>query len=135
MHRQLERKTDFVLRPVDMYRHAVLCYQTGVFPEGAERFRRLRAHVRQMGFSALRLREYWWDARRRKRPRKTFVKVLRITTEFRAEGYIQDLDQNVMLRPRQFTPPPKVKEVVECHIRFDFNGPLAVSPRFFDSSS
>lgn len=134
LYRQLEAEPDYVERPIDMFRHAVLCYQTGSYTEGAERFARLREYARRSGTSPLSIRDVW-RSEDNGRARVTQVRVSRIITEWRAEGYIEEFKQTVVLRPRHFSPPPREREVVRCVIRFEANGPLAVPPRFEEGSA
>jgi hypothetical protein len=77
-------------------------------------------------------RDFWRDTQDPTQPRRTQIRVSRWITEWRAEGYIDDLQQTVPLRPRHFNPPSRIKEIVPCIIRFEFNGPLAVPPRFVE---
>ena len=132
LFKSLESKPGFTPRPVDLFRHAVLCYQTGEYAEGAERFRRLREQMRRSGIVPPRARELWRVNDDPTEIRVTRLRVTRITSEWRADGYIEDLRQYVPLRPRHFTPLPKENEVISCVIRFELNGPLAVPPRFED---
>lgn len=121
-----------MLHPVDAFRYAVLCYQTGRLREGEERFRRIREQRRRSESPVFNRRDYWWDAEDPTQPRRTQIRVTRWITEWRAEGYIDDLQQTVPLRPRHFNPPPRVREIVPCIVRFELNGPLAVPPRFVE---
>jgi hypothetical protein len=115
---------------VDEFRHAVTCYQAGEFGRGTELFRRLRERARQSSNAPLRMRDFWRDESDPSKPRSTYVRVDRIQGEWRADGFVQDLRQTVPLRPRHFSPAPKVNEVVSCGIQFETNGPLAVPLRF-----
>lgn len=132
LYQELEGMRGSMLHPVDAFRHAVICYQTGRFREGEERFRRLREQRRRSESPAFNRRDYWWDAEDPTQPRHTQIRVTRWITEWRAEGYIDDLQQTVPLRPRHFNPPPRVREIVPCIVRFELNGPLAVPPRFVE---
>jgi hypothetical protein len=78
----------------------------------------------------LRIQDFWRDQNNPEKPRVTQIHVQRITTEWRAEGYISDLKQIVTLRPRHFSPPPKLNQFVSCIVRFEFFGPVAVPERF-----
>lgn len=130
LHRQLEADPSYIRRPIDLFRYAVLCYQTGDYAEGAERFARLREHARRSSLFPLSARDTWRSKEDPSRPRITQVRVTRITTEWRAEGYVDDLNQTVVLRPRHFSPPTREREIVNCVIRFEASGPIAVPPRF-----
>lgn len=135
LHRKLESDPNYVLRPIDLFRHAVLCYQLGAYREGAERFRSLRERGRREGALLVRLRDVLRDPSDPARPRMTQIHVTRILTEWRAEGEVAELGQRVPLRPRHFSPPPREGEIVSCVIRFEVNGPLAVPPRFEERRS
>jgi hypothetical protein len=130
LYDQLEAQSSYTLRPIDRFRHAVLCYQVGAYQLGADKFRKLREDLRRAEGAPPRMRDVWRAHDQPDVPRKTNVRVSRITTEWRAEGYVDDLAQTVPLRPRHFTPPPKENAVIPCVIRFEMNGPLAVPPRF-----
>jgi hypothetical protein len=75
-------------------------------------------------------RDFWRDSCEPEKPRVTQIRVNRIITEWRADGYVEDLGQDVPLRPRHFTPMPTLNHPVSCIIRFGPNGPLAVPGRF-----
>jgi tetratricopeptide (TPR) repeat protein len=130
LHERLEKDREYAPRPVDMFSHAVLCYPTGSYVEGAERFRKLREVFRGSGNAPLGARDFWREPSEPNKPRLTTLRLDRIVTEWRAEGYVDDLRQSVPLRPRHFAPLPKLRDVVECIIRFEPWGPLAVPPRF-----
>ncbi len=130
LYQNLERATGYVSRPIDLFRHAVICYQLGGYREGADRFRKLRERLRRLNGRTIRVRDFWRNAGDPSEARITHIKVLQRITEWRAEGYVDDLKQNVRLRPRHFSPPPKEGEIVRCAIRFEASGPLAVPPRF-----
>ena len=130
LYDQLDEQPAYAMRPIDRFRHAVLCYQVGSYQLGAEKFRKLREELRRAEGAPPRMRDVWRGLDHPESPRKTNVRVSRITTEWRADGYVDDLAQTVPLRPRHFTPPPKENDVVSCVIRFEMNGPLAVPPRF-----
>lgn len=131
---QLENKPDYRPRPIDLYHHAVLCYQLEEFKEGSERFRRLRQQVLQLGNAPPRVYEAWRDRTNPARIRVTHIRVTRMTSEWRGEGYIDEIGQQVPLRPRHFSPSPRVNEVVECALRFEFRGPLAVPRRLAEAT-
>ncbi len=130
LYREIERSNGTVTPTLHAFRHAVLCYQVGEYAEGADRFRKLRDQSRRSGIAPLRVRDVWRDPLEPDEPRRTQARVTRITTEWRAEAYVDELRQPVPLRPRHFSPPPREREVIECVIRFEFNGPLAVPLRF-----
>ncbi len=132
---QLEQSQDYSRRPIDLFRHAVLCYQVGAYAEGANRFRQLRENMQSGGGSQLNVRDFWRDVADPLKPRLTTVRVTRYVTDWRAEGYVQDLQQSVRLSPKHFIPPLKINGVGKCVIRFTPFGPLAVPPRLEDSYS
>jgi hypothetical protein len=132
LYQAIERDPNYSVSAVDGFRHAVLCYQEADFQEGAERFRRLRELARHSEIASVRVRDLWRDTSNPTRPRETQIRVTRVITEWRAEGYIDEIRQSIPLRPRHFSPPPKERDVVACILRFEFNGPLAVPPRFAD---
>jgi|GEM_PF-1277670 len=132
LYRTLERTPNFKARPIDLFRHAVLCYQTGEPREGSDRFRRLRELKRRSDFVPPRVREVLLDHRDPPHPRIVAMRVLRRITDWRAEGFVDELEQKVPFRPRHFSPPPPEKKIVACIIRFEFDGPLAVPERFED---
>jgi len=129
-YEELERVSRIQLPPIDQFRHAVLCYQTNDFIVGAERFRKLRETLRRTAVAIPRIRETWRDPRDPSVTRITQVRVTRVLSEFRGEGFVDELRQSVPLRPRQFRPPAKEGSVVSCAIRFEVNGPLAVPAQF-----
>jgi tetratricopeptide (TPR) repeat protein len=130
LHEELERRPGYNPRPLDAFRHAVLCFQLNKFQEGADRFKRLRESLRRSEAAPPRVRDRWRSPADPDQARRTFIRVTRITTEWRAEGYVDDLRLYVPLRPRHFAPLPRENSIVECSIRFELNGPLAVPPRF-----
>ncbi len=130
LHEELEALADYAPRPIDQFRHAVLCYQTESFEEGRTRFRKLREIARREGRPQIFARDVWRDPADPTTARVTQVRITRLITEWRADGYVEDLGQDVPLRPRHFTPMPSEREPVSCVIRFEPNGPLAVPPRF-----
>lgn len=132
IYRRLESDPDYSPRPIDLFRHAVVCYQTGHVQEGAERFRKLRELFRRQGPFPVRARDFWRDDGLPEEPRLTQMRVTRLITEWRAEAYVSELGQTVPFRPRHFAPPPRQGEIVTCAIRFEPNGPLAIPPRFVE---
>lgn len=116
--------------PIDLFRKAVLCYQTERFDEGKDIFRTLRSVTRRSDFSPPHIRDYWRNDNAPFHPRVTSIKINKYVSEWRAEGYVDDLRQPVPLRPRHFSPSPKLHEITPCIIRFEINGPLAVPQRF-----
>jgi hypothetical protein len=133
LYQQLEAKLQDTVRPLDLFRHAVLSYQTGSYLEGAERFRRLRAQFRSQDIPAIRMYDVWRNPDAPEQVRLTQMRVDRMITDWRAEGYLLELHQTVPFRPRHFSPPPHRGEIVACAVRFESNGPLAVPPRFVES--
>ena len=132
LYESVETDPSYISRSLDEFRHAVLCYQAGSFEEGARRFRRLRSRA-DTGF--VRTKDRWADPRDPTRARITTARITRLTTEWRASAFVEELRQHVPLRPRHFSPVPRINDVVECIIRFEFNGPLAVPTRFDDGPS
>lgn len=130
LYRRLESDRRLESRALDAFRHAVLCYQVGHYAEGSERFRVLRERWRRSSAVPLRVKDIWRDPSAPERARVTYVRVSRVVTEWRAEGFIDDLKQTVPLRPRHFDPPPRENEIRPCVVRFELNGPLAVPERF-----
>lgn len=135
LYRRLDAELSETARPLDLFRYAVLCYQTGDYREGAERFRQLRAQFRREDVPAIRMYDIWRESAHPERPRLTQMRVDRRITEWRAHGYLLDLHQTVPFRPRHFSPPPDQGQIVTCAIRFESNGPLAVPPRFVEPST
>jgi len=130
LQERIQTSSGYTTRPIDLFRLGVLCYNTEDYDRGKETFRQLRELLRRTGM-ALSVRDYWRDASQPARPRVTTAKVTRLVTEWRAQGFVQDMGQIVPLRPRHFSPPPSENEVVQCIIRFEANGPLAVPTRFY----
>ena len=130
LYLDLDKMPDYTQRPIDRFRHAVTCYQIGKYREGEEQFRRLREESRKTSGSQLFARDFWRDLHKPEKPRVTQIRVNRIITEWRADGYVEELGQDVPLRPRHFTPMPTLNDPVSCIIRFGPNGPLAVPSRF-----
>lgn len=135
LYRRLDAELSETARPLDLFRYAVLCYQTGDYSEGAERFRQLRAQFRREDLPAIRMYDIWREPADPEKPRLTQMRVDRRITEWRAQGYLLDLHQTVPFRPRHFSPPPDRGQIVTCAIRFESNGPLAVPPRFVEQST
>jgi hypothetical protein len=117
-------------RAIDAFRHAVLCYQTGLYAEGRDRFRKLRERLRGEDGGHLFARDVWRDPADPGKARLTHVRIKRWITEWRADGFVEDFGHEVPLRPRHFAPMPREHDPVTCVIRFGPNGPLAVPPRF-----
>jgi hypothetical protein len=135
LYRQLDADPSRTVRPLDLFRYAVLCYQTGDYREGAERFRRLRAQFRREDIPGIRMYDIWREPAAPENPRLTQMRVDARITEWRAEGYLLELQQTVPFRPRHFSPPPDRGQIVTCGIRFESNGPLAVPPRFVEPTT
>ncbi len=118
---------------VEAFRDAVVSYQVEDFDRGREKFRRLRERARNAAANApLRLRDFWRDQENPSAHRVATIRVDRIFTEWRADGYIHEFRHTVPLRPRHFPDLPKVNQVVTCAVQFEVNGPLAVPPRFLE---
>jgi tetratricopeptide (TPR) repeat protein len=132
---ELESSTGYHVRPIEAFQHAVLCYQLGLFVEGAERFRKLREQTSRLGNAPPRVREVWRDPQRPDKPRLTQLKVTRVLGEWRGEAFVFDLGQRIPVRPRHFSPALKLNDVAECVIRFEFFGPLAVPPRLEEATN
>ena len=130
LYQQLERAESYTVRPIDLFRHAVLCYQTSSYQEGQDRFRRLRDYSRKSGGPQFNSQDVWRDPIDPEHARVSQIRITRIVTEWRAEGFVEELGQEIPLRPRHFSPMPREREPLSCVIRFGPNGPLAVPPRF-----
>ena len=126
----LERTTGNKLHPVEQFRQAVLYFQVDQFREGVDRFRRLRELERRADVTVPAIQDIWRQQGNPQAPRFTRIRVSRITNEWRAEGYADEMNLTIPLRPRHFLKQPQVNDVVECGIRFEFRGPLAVPTRF-----
>ena len=129
-YRLLEARSEGRWTSRDRFKCAVLCYQTGRHEEGRERFRRLREYAREEGLLYPRVQEFWRSKEPPHAPRVTVVRITSKISDFSAKGYVDDLKQEVILRPRQFPRPPRVGEPQRCVIRFEFSGPFAVPERF-----
>ena len=134
-YERLEQAVGASMQPVEQFRHAVLYFQVGKVREGDVRFRRLRELARRGDVTAPAVRELWRRADQPTEPRPTQVRVSRLISEWRAEGFVEELGLTIPLRPRHFSPMPKVNDVVPCFIRFEFNGPLAIPKRFVAASA
>jgi tetratricopeptide (TPR) repeat protein len=130
IYERLEQAVGATMQPVEQFRHAVLYFQVGKFREGEVRFRRLRELARRGDVTAPAVRELWRREDQPAEARPTQIRVSRLISEWRAEGYAQELGLTIRLRPRHFIPMPKVNDVVPCFVRFEFNGPLAIPKRF-----
>jgi hypothetical protein len=135
LYQELDADPSKEVRPLDLFRYAVLCYQTGDYAVGAERFRRLRAQFRREDTPGIRMYDIWREPAAPEKPRLTQMRVDARITQWRAEGYLLDLHQTVPFRPRHFSPPPDRGQIVTCGIRFESNGPLAVPPRFVEPAT
>jgi hypothetical protein len=134
-HEQLEQMAGGRMQPVEQFRQAVLYFQVGKVHEGEVRFRHLRELARHGDLTAPAVRELWRREDRPTEPRVTQVRVSRLITEWRAEGNVEELGLTIPLRPRHFSPMPKVNDVVSCVVRFEFNGPLAIPKRFIAAAA
>ena len=133
-YEQLERVVGTSMQPVERFRHAVLYFQVGEVREGDKRFRRLRELARRGDLTVPAARELWRRMDQPTEPRPTQIRVSRLISEWRAEGYVEELGLTIPLRPRHFSPMPKVNDLVPCFVRFEFNGPLAIPKRFITVS-
>lgn len=135
LYQRLHADNSETVRPVDLFRYAVLCYQTEDYSTGAECFMRLRAQSRREDSPAIRMADVWRKAADPTQPRLTQMRVDKRITDWRAQGYLLDLHQSVPFRPRHFSPPPDRGDIVTCAIRFESNGPLAIPARFVESGT
>jgi hypothetical protein len=126
----LESMPESEPRPVDQFRHAVLCYQCGDYRAGAERFRRLRDATRRSDFIPPRLRDVLRNRQKPKDHWKVSMRVDRIWNEWRGEGFVLEINDSVPFRPRHFPEVPKLKQIIPCAVRFVFSGPKAVPEEF-----
>lgn len=122
-------KTDFKWHLRMRFEYATLCYQNNHFEEGQRRFRDLRSLLRQPDQPQKRFSDFLRSSPGDE-PRITTMRVLRIDSEWRGYCSIQEMNQEVPFRPRQFDNPPKVGEYRRCQIRFETMGPLAVPDNF-----
>ncbi len=134
-YEQLEQAVGASMQPVEQFRHAVLYFQVGKVREGDVRFRHLRELARRGDLTVPAVRELWRRTDQPTEPRPTQVRISRLISEWRAEGYVEELGLAIPLRPRHFSPMPKVNDVVPCFVRFEFNGPLAIPKRFVPASA
>ena len=132
LYRELETHLEYHPRPIDLYRHAVLCYQTGAYSEGADRFRKLRELLRKTGNTPPRVKDFWRVKDNPAVIRISQLKVTRIVSEWRGQAYVEDFGQTVPFRPLHFSPQPRENSVVDCAIRFGPWGPFAIPPRDVD---
>lgn len=132
---ELEGLPGYTSRPFDHFWHAVICYQIGEYREGAQRFSKLRELSRSLDNFRLRVRAVLLDPKRRGRALELVARVTRVISDWRAEGFIDEIGQKIHLRPRHWSVMPKIGDPVRCVIRFEANGPLAVPPRFEASTS
>ncbi|MBZ5534083.1 MAG: hypothetical protein LAO20_21860 [Acidobacteriia bacterium] len=130
----LETRLGYQPRPLELFYHAVLCYQLEVFVEGAERFRKLRDKTARSGNTPPRVREVWRDRKDPTRARVTHIKVTRVMGDWRGEAFAPEMGQRMPVRPRQFSPALKMNDVSECIVRFEFSGPLAIPRRLEEIS-
>lgn len=131
VHEALSRDKDYALSVVDKFRQAVLCYQTGRFELGAERFRRFRAEMREIQSSSP--PQVSHDSLKSEQdptmPAEVSLRVERVVNPLRAYGYVEELRQEVPVKPRQFPSNPGRGEVVKANVMFGLYGPYAVPPR------
>lgn len=131
---QLER-TDFKWHIRMRFEHAVLCYQNDKFAEGQRRFRDMRALLRQPDQPAIRLADFWRRRDVPTKPRPTTLVVRRRDSDFRGYGFIEEMGQEVLFRPRHFEVPPRPGDFRQCLVRFETMGPIAVPTSFPVSGS
>ena len=103
-HESLERASGSRLHPIELFRMAVLHFQVGQFREGDVRFRTLREIQRRSDVTLPAVREIWRQFDKPTLPRLTRIRVSRMTNEWRAEGYSDQLNLTIPLRPRHFSP-------------------------------
>lgn len=130
LYQELRASPNYLPRAIDMFRNAVICYQIDKPQQGADEFRRLREQARRVGAVPLRVRDFWRDMVHPDQPRRAHLRVLRVLSDWRGEAHVEELNQSVPVRPRHFRPPLREREIRECTIRFEFNGPLAVPQGF-----
>jgi tetratricopeptide (TPR) repeat protein len=106
LYRRLETEPRYIPRVLDTFRQAVLCYQLGEYNEGAKKFQLLRDRSRRHNVIPFRIRDIWRDSHDHRHSRQTQMRVTRKITEWRAEGYVSEMQQKVQFRPRHFSPPP-----------------------------
>jgi hypothetical protein len=133
LYRRVEKISADAPRVIELFRHAVLCYQTDAFRQGEERFRRLRQLMRNQDNRGIQMQDFWRDSAAPHAVRTTHLRVDRPLSDWRSQGYLADINQTVPFRPRHFSPQPRKGAVVQCVLRFEFNGLLAVPPRFVTS--
>jgi hypothetical protein len=129
LYRQLENVTASKNNLVDRFRLAVLCYQTGSFGEGGERFRKIRQLARSMQSNSAPQRVSAFLKDENGDDRVLHIRVDKVLTEWRGEGYVEAIEQTIPLRPRHFTPIARKSERRDCKIKFQIWGPLAVPAR------
>jgi hypothetical protein len=129
LYRALESHSSYHATPVDLFRHAVLCYQTANYGEGAERFRKLRELLRNTGNTPPRASDFWRAKDSPETAHVTQLKVVRIFSERRGQGYVEDLGQEIPFRPLHFGLSVRENSVISCAIRFEPWGPFAIPPR------
>lgn len=129
IYRKLGMIDGYVFRQIDIFRFAVACYQLSKFDEGKEKFRILRSQIRKSEYPSISVRDYWIGSNHK--PRIATIRIVKYLSEWRAEGYVEELRQNIPVRPRHFEVIPKLNDIIQCIIRFESNGPVAVPMRFF----
>lgn len=131
VYEALRRDSAYELSFVDRFRYAVLCYQTGKHDLGAEQFRRLRADLREVQSSTP--PHVAHDFLRAKdapaSPAAVTLRVERVINPLRAYGYVDEIGQEIPVKPRQFPSNPGRGDVVTANVRFGMYGPYAVPPR------
>ena len=127
----LARDKKYVMSIVDRFRQGVLCYQTERFDLGAERFRRLRAEIREIQSSSP--PQVSHDSFKSRQdatvPAEVSLRIERVVNPLRAYGYVDEFRHEVPVKPRQFPSNPGRGDVVKANIMFGLYGPYAVPPR------
>ena len=122
--------TDFKWYIRMRFEHAVLCYQNDEFSEGQRRFKQIRALLRQPDQVARRLYDFWRWKDNPEVPRVATITVRRIDSDWRGYGFIEEMGQEVLFRPRHFEVPPRIGEYRACVVRFETMGPIAAPKGF-----
>jgi len=131
VYEALRRDSTYQMSFVDRFRYAVLCYQTDKHDLGAEQFRRLRSDLREVQSSTP--PHVAHDFLRAKdspdSPAAVTLRVERVINPLRAYGYVDEIGQEIPVKPRQFPSNPGRGDVVRANVRFGMYGPYAVPPR------
>mgnify|MGYP002346477971 FL=1 len=130
LYDKLSHDPDYKMRIIDIFRHAVSLYQTGQYERGQKRFKELRGYLSREGLTPPKVRDRLLENDKPFRPKSFTIKVVRVVSNWKAEGFIEEINQTIPLRPRHYAPPPIEREIRKCAIRFEIFGPLAVPLRF-----